>query len=100
MEGITGKLHGGQLRIRYLYALGIFAFIEFGAHGEPGCGGGSRNQLHDGFEAAQRLVAPIERDEGKQTIFDLVPLTRSRRQMAYRDWKVQFIGQRLQFDLP
>src|ERR1035437_4537547 len=100
MEGMTRELDGGERLIRYLHALGIFAFIQFGAHSESGCGTGRRDQLDDGPEAAQGLSAPIEDDKGKQTMFDLSPLAGPGRQVAYRDGDAQLIGQRLQFDLP
>ena len=94
------QLDGGQFRVGDFHALGIFLFIQFGAHCEPGCGAGRRDQLHDGPEAAQRLAAPIEGDKGKQAMLDLVLLAGPWRQVAYRDGDAQLIGQRLQFDLP
>jgi hypothetical protein len=65
MEGVTHELDGGEFGIGDFRALGIFVFIQFGAHRESGCCGGGRDQLNDGFEAAQRLAAPIEGDKGK-----------------------------------
>src|ERR1035441_10182571 len=99
MEGMTLELDGGEFLIRYFHALGIFAFIQFGAHSESGFGAGRRDQLDDGLEAAQGLSAPIEGDKGKQTMFDFVPFAGPGRQVAYRDGDVQLIGQRLQFDV-
>ena len=100
MEGMTRELDGGEFLIRYFHALGIFAFIQFGAHSKSGCGAGRRDQLDDGPEAAQGLSAPIEGDKGKQTMFDRIPLAGPGRQVAYRDRDAQLIGQSLQFDLP
>ena len=100
VEGMARQLDGGQFGVGDFHALGIFVFIQFGAHFEPRRGAGRRDQLHDRFEAAQRLAAPIEGDKRKQAMFDLIPLARPWRQVTYRDGDAQLIGQRLQFYLP
>jgi hypothetical protein len=41
--------------------------------------------LNDGHETAQRLAAPIERDEGKEAMLDLVPLAAAIREAAERE---------------
>ncbi len=63
MEAVAGEVDSGELRIGGFDAFGIFVFVEFGAHGESGFGGGCCDQLYDGFEAAQRFTAPVQRDK-------------------------------------
>jgi hypothetical protein len=97
---MTHELDGGQSGIGDFHALGIFVFIQFGAHRESGGGGRCRNQLNHGFKAAERLSAPIERNKGKQAVFNFIPLAGARRQVANRDGNTQLIRQPLQFDFP
>src|ERR1017187_6532752 len=85
MEGMTRELDRGELLIRNLHALWVFVFIQFGTYRESGCGAGRRDQLDNRLEAAQGLSAPIDGDEGKQTMFDLIPFAGPGRQVAYGD---------------
>ena len=59
VEVVASEVDGGKLGVGDFDAFGIFVFVEFGADGEACCGGGRGNQLHNGFEAAQRLTAPV-----------------------------------------
>jgi hypothetical protein len=52
MEGMGRQMDGGYFLIGDFHAPGIFVFIQCGAHCEPGCGAGGRDQLNNGFEAA------------------------------------------------
>ena len=61
------QLDGSEFRVGDFHTLGIFIFIQFGAHSESGCGAGRRDQLNDGPETAQRLAAPIEGDKRKSS---------------------------------
>ena len=79
---------------------GIFVFVQFGAHFEAGVGCRRGNQLDDRAIAAQGLAAPVDGDERKQAMLDLVPLAGAGRQMADRDGKLEFVGQLLKFDFP
>lgn len=48
----------------------------------------------------QGSATPILRDMGKHPMFNLIPLTGPRRQMAHRNGQAQRIGQALQLRLP
>ena len=62
------------MRVGNLDAFGIFVFVQLSAHFEAGIGCGRGDQLDDGAIAAQRLAAPVDRDERKESMLDLVPL--------------------------
>ena len=66
------EIDGGQTRRGYFHRFRIFVLIQFGPHPQTG-GGGGRDQLDDGFEAAQGLAPPIEGNKGKKAMFDFIP---------------------------
>src|ERR1700681_3375637 len=63
VERVTGDVDGGQLHVGYLEPLGILSFIQFSSNFEAGVGCRCGDQLDDGAIAAQRLAAPVHRDE-------------------------------------
>jgi len=73
MESVRGQVDGGELRDGDLDALGIFVLVELCAHLQAGVRGGGGDELDDGAIAAQRLAAPVDRDEREQPVLDLVP---------------------------
>jgi len=79
---------------------GVFAAIQSAAHGQSFRGRCLGNELDDGFIVTQRLAPPIRRDEGKQTMLDLVPLAGSRRKMTHGQNQTGFIRQLLQLQVP
>jgi len=72
VEGVRGQVDGGELRDGDLDALGIFVLVELCAHLQAGVRGGG-DELDDRAIAAQRLAAPVDRDEREQPVLDLVP---------------------------
>jgi hypothetical protein len=46
----------------------------------------------------ERLAAPVEVDEGKETMFDVIPLTGAGRKVADADRQAQLKGEALQFE--
>ena len=59
-----------------------------------------RDEFNHRFQGNQGLGAPIEGDVGKEPMFDLVPFTRSRREMAHGDAEPGLVGQVLHLALP
>ena len=100
MEGVAGKIDSGQLRIGDFDAFGICVFVQFGANREAGIGRGRGDQMDDRAIAAQRLAAPVDSDERKQAMLDLVPLAGAGRQVANRYGKLELVGQFLKLDFP
>src|SRR6185312_13330604 len=97
---MAGQVNGGHLEIGNLDPFGIFVFVQLGAHLQTGIGCRRRDQLDDGTIAAQRLASPVDRDERKKAVLDLVPLARAGWQVANRDGELELIGQLLKLDFP
>ncbi len=97
---MAGQVDGGDLEIGNFDTFGVFVFVQFGAHFEAGLGFRCSNQLDDRAIAAQRLASPVDRDERKKTVFDLVPLACAGRQVANRDGELELVCQLLKLDFP
>src|SRR5260370_18623198 len=74
-----------RLFIRYLTSSGIARGVELTLYRESGLRRGRRDQLQDHRVALARLAAPVLADPGEETMLDLVPFARARRQVAHRD---------------
>src|ERR1700730_5610788 len=59
-----------------------------------------RNQFKYHFQGDERLGSPIDGNEGKESMLDLIPFTGGWRKMDHRDGDLFFIGKFLQFFLP
>ena len=65
VERMPGQINGSNLRLRIgdLDALGVFVLVQLGADRQASVGRGRGDQLDYGAIAAQRLAAPVDRDE-------------------------------------
>ncbi len=72
MKRVAGEIEGSELGIGELDAFGIFIFVKLGAYGKSGCGGRCGDQLNNSFETSQGLAAPVDGNEGKEAVFDLI----------------------------
>src|SRR6266516_162630 len=59
-----------------------------------------RKQFQHDFKRGEGLGSPIDGNEGKESMFDLVPLTRRRGIMSHRDGELFLSGQFLELFLP
>src|SRR5260221_1574055 len=59
-----------------------------------------RKQFQHDFKRSEGLGSPIDGNEGKESMFDLVPLTGRRGIMSHRDGELFFSGQFLELFLP
>src|SRR5258706_1844668 len=59
-----------------------------------------RDQLKNDLQGGEGLGSPVERNKGKESVFDLIPFAGGRRIMSHRDREVFFIGKFLEFFLP
>src|SRR6266487_4492241 len=100
MEGVWPDGEGGHLFIRYLPSSRVAPSVELALHRQSGLCGGRRDQLQDHGVADERLTTPVLADPGEETMLDLVPFARARRQVADRDGQTRLIGQLLQLPLP
>ena len=100
MECVAGEVEGVECSVGNFDALGIFVLIRLGAHRKSGGSCGRRDQLNNRLEAPEGFSAPVDGNEGKESMFDFVPFARAGRQMANSDGDAQGIRQCLQFYFP
>ncbi len=74
--------------------------VQLGADKQAGFRRRAADQIDDRLMAEQRLAAPVLGDEAEETMLDLVPFARARREVAHADVETGTIGQFLQFPLP
>ena len=79
---------------------GVFASIQATGHGQAFGSRGLGDKGDDRFVVLQGFASPIRRDEGKEAVFDLVPLAGPRWKMAHRNGKPGVIRELPQLDLP
>ena len=85
MERMAYEVNGGEFGVGDFPALGVFVFVQFSPYRKPRGGGRGRDQLHNGSKAAQGLAPPIDRDKGKEAMFNFIPLAGAGWQVAHRD---------------
>ena len=100
MERVGAQVDTGKLLLAYLDSFRVLACVQLALNAKAGSGGGGCDQVDDDFMAHQRFAAPVLRDEGEQTMLNLVPLAGSRREVTDRDLQPGFVGQFLQLQLP
>src|SRR5215469_14819757 len=95
LESEFGHLLVGNLDPRWI---GIRVQGALDLH--TGFRGGGGYQMNDDRVADQRLAPPVLTDEGKQTVFDFVPLAGPGWKVTNRNFQAALIRQLLQFPLP
>src|SRR5580700_4473570 len=100
MRFVALELELLDVLFRHLDTCVILICIQDGLNFQSATVTSTANEVHDGFKVDQRLAFPVQADEGKQPVFDLVPLAGSGRIMANGDRHASFITQRLQMQLP
>ena len=66
----------------------------------PVSGAGATDEIDDRLIVYQRLALPVQADEGKQSVLDLVPFAGSGRIVADRNRHTSLIAQRLELQFP
>ena len=74
MEVVRGEVKGVELSLGDFDAFWVSVCIKFRADFQASLRCRSGDELYDGLVCTQRLAAPIDGDEGKKLVFDLVPL--------------------------
>ena len=100
MEGGGLELHCGQLGIADLDAGRIGRRVQLRPDLQSSACGSVANQVDDHLQADQRPATPILGDVAEQAVFDQVPLTGTRREVAHTDAQPGLIRQALQLGLP
>src|SRR5213594_672649 len=94
------KFDCGELVLRYLHTGLIVIGVQHGFDAETAASSRVPNQINNSLKVDQWPTPPVEADEGKQPVLDLVPLAGSRGIVTYSDRSADFIRQPLEFDLP
>ena len=100
MKGIAHDVEGLELSIGDGETRRIRLAVLDGNDVQSFLGARMRDQLNHRFQRCERFGTPIDGDERKEAVFDLVPLACSGRIMRDRDRELFFIGQGLQSLLP
>jgi hypothetical protein len=100
MKGIAYQMERRKFLISDLDARWIDMAILECHDGQPFLGAGMRNQLQDDLQGDEWFGTPIDGNEGKKPMFNLVPLASSRWIMCHGDADVFFIGEFLELFLP
>src|SRR5688572_10043167 len=90
-------LHVG---LRDLDSGGIAILVQPRLDAEPLAGSCASDEVDDRLEARQGLSSPVLRDVAEEPVFDLIPLARTRWEVADMDTKACLVGQILEFDFP
>src|SRR5487761_2020369 len=85
MSFVSANPKSLHLLSRHTYASFIFIGIQNGFHLQSAPRTRRSNQVHYSFVAPQWLPFPGQTNEGEQSVFDPVPLARSRRVMTHRN---------------
>ena len=100
VEVVRAQGDAGHLPGCGFHRLGILVRVQNTSHLEAGLGFRGGNEADDGGMREQRLALPVLRDEGEESMLDLVPLARSGWKMADGNGQSRLIGELLQFPLP
>ncbi len=74
MKGIADDVEGLELSVRDGETRRVCLAVLDGGDVQSFLGGRMRDQLNDSFQRRERFGTPINGNEGKETVFDLVPL--------------------------
>src|SRR5215468_827067 len=79
---------------------GVASLVESSTNHESAVVRGVCDQVDDGLVGAEGATAPVDRDERKEAVLDLVPLAGPWREMTDADGEAEFVGDALQIVLP
>ena len=100
MKGIADQIERRKFLLCHLKACWIDVAILQCCDGQPLLGTGMRNQFQDDLQRGKGFGPPVERNEGKESMLNLVPLAGGRWIMRNRNGETFFISQFLELFLP
>ena len=89
-----------QISVTHSDSLGIAVGVQGGTHLQTRLGCCGLDQANDYFVVDEWLPAPVQADGAEQTVFNFVPLTGSRWEMAYLNFQSCLVGKFLQLCFP
>ena len=84
MKGIADDVEGLEFGVGDGDACRIGLAVLDGRDVQSFLGGGMRDQLNNGFQRRERCGSPVDGNEGKEAMLDLVPRARSQEDNAPR----------------
>ena len=100
MKLVFGYIEGFHLAFGNDDADRVSARVEHGFYLEALNGCRCTDELDNRLIGRQWSTSPVLRDEGKEAVLDLVPLTGAWREVADMDRESELVGQALQLLLP
>src|SRR5437588_7767935 len=100
MKGITNQIESSKFLVSHLEANWIAVAILECRDSQPLLSAGMRNQFEDDLQGGEWFGPPVNGNEGKESMLNLVPLAGRRWIMRDRDRELFFIGQILELFLP
>ena len=100
VEGISGKIEGCQFVIGNLEASWVGMAILESGHRQAFFGRRMRDELKNDLKGGEGLGPPIDGNEGKELMLDLVPFAGRRWIVSAGDREARLVGQLLQLLLP
>src|SRR5271157_784071 len=97
---MASQLDGLEFLVGYLYAQWVPVLVDPCLHTKTRCCLCRSDQIDHHVVTDQRPPTPVHGDVRKQSVFDLVPLARARREMAEGDLEGRGRRKSLDFDLP
>src|SRR3974390_3263994 len=100
MKRLALDIQSGKVFVRDFDAWRIPIAVLDGGDGQSLLGRRMRNQFNHGLKRRERFASPIDRNVRKESVLDLIPFARSRRQMADSNAQAALRGKLLQLHLP
>jgi hypothetical protein len=100
MKAISSQIQVSDFFIGHDGSRFVFTRVEQRLHLESAVRARAADQRDHGLVIHQGLAAPVDADEGKEPVFDLVPLTGSRRIMRDADGDAHLNGEALKMHFP
>ena len=88
MKGLSEQIDGSQFFVGDFETGGIGLTIFERCHRQAFLRGCMRDEFKDDFQGCERFRAPIDRNEGKEAMFNLVPFAGRRRIMRLTNFLV------------
>src|SRR5262245_2767537 len=92
MEAVAFQIYTLHLPVRDPAPGGVFSPVQTTDDLQALRGGRPGDQVDYGLVVAQRLAPPVRGDEREQSMLDVVPLARARREVTHRERPSCLVG--------
>ena len=92
MKSLSLEFDLRHLRVWNFDASGVALAVDLGMDLQSFLRRRSGNEVDDHLQTGERLPPPVLTDEREQTVFDFVPLARTRRKVTDRNGQSRLVG--------